>query len=260
MKTVNTVIANLERIIKFSNVKEESNIYQYWKIGRELCFGNKLNQYGTHFIDGVAKGLQRKGFIKNTYKRRGLYRMQQFYKSYPDWQIFGSLLSEISWSNHILIVESIESEDKAFWLVLCVENHYTARQLKDTLKKWKAGVLVRPGNNYELIQISGIEGVKTHQKVTFDNRSYTIPTRDELENMKEVDILSICRDQSVDIKDIHINENLSIMEKTCSFLDQVKNPYCCRVGEVVVKCVFTEDGLNMDEIIGRDILCSQSQI
>jgi len=105
MKTVNTVIANLERIIKFSNAKEESNIYQCWKIGRELCFGNKLNQYGTHFIDDVAKGLQRKGFTKNAYKRRGLYRMQQFHRSYQDWQIFGILLSEISWSNHILIVK-----------------------------------------------------------------------------------------------------------------------------------------------------------
>jgi len=33
MKTVNTVVANLERIIKFSVDKEESNIYQYWTIG-----------------------------------------------------------------------------------------------------------------------------------------------------------------------------------------------------------------------------------
>ena len=64
----------------------------------------------------------------------------------------------------------------------------------------------------------------------------------------------------VDIKDIHIGENLSVMGKTCSFLEQVKNPYCCRVGEVVVKSEFTEDGLSMDGIIGRNILCSQSQI
>lgn len=49
MKTVNTVVANLERIIKFSDAKEESNIYQYWKIGRELCFEKKLNKYGTHY-------------------------------------------------------------------------------------------------------------------------------------------------------------------------------------------------------------------
>ena len=117
-----------------------------------------------------------------------------FINLYPDWQIFGTLLSEISWSNHILILESIDSEDKAFWLELCVEKHYTVRQFKFKLKKWKAGILVRPDNNYELIQISEIEGVKTHQKVTFDNRSYIIPTLDELENMKEVDIRAIYRD------------------------------------------------------------------
>jgi len=33
MKTVNTVIVNIERIIKFSNDKQENMIYQYWKVG-----------------------------------------------------------------------------------------------------------------------------------------------------------------------------------------------------------------------------------
>ena len=36
MRTVNTVIANIERIIRFSNKKQENMIYQYWKVGREL--------------------------------------------------------------------------------------------------------------------------------------------------------------------------------------------------------------------------------
>ena len=36
MKTVNMVIANIERIIRFSNKKQENMIYQYWKVGREL--------------------------------------------------------------------------------------------------------------------------------------------------------------------------------------------------------------------------------
>lgn len=63
MKTVNTVVANLERIINFSKAKEESNIYLYWKIGRELSFAYKLNKYGRHFIDDIVYGLQKKRFI-----------------------------------------------------------------------------------------------------------------------------------------------------------------------------------------------------
>jgi len=253
MKTVNTVVANLERIIKFSNAKEESKIYQYWKIGRELCFGNKLNQYGTHFIDDVANGLQRKGFTKNVYRRRELYRMQKFHKEFPDWLNFGTLLSEISWLNHKLIVESIESEDKAFWLVLCVEKKYTVRQLKDTIRKWKAGILFRLGNNYELIQLSEIEGMKTHQIVTFDNRSYVIPTMDELANMKEIDNHSIQRDQLVGVKDIYIDERFSVTERICSFMEQIKNPYYCLVGDVVVRCEFTEGGPSLEEIIRKNM-------
>jgi len=35
MKTVNTVIANIEHFIKLSNKKQQNMIYQYWKVGRE---------------------------------------------------------------------------------------------------------------------------------------------------------------------------------------------------------------------------------
>ena len=34
MRTVNTVIANVERIFKFLNKKQENMFYQYWKVGR----------------------------------------------------------------------------------------------------------------------------------------------------------------------------------------------------------------------------------
>jgi hypothetical protein len=202
MKTVNTVVANLERIIKFSKAKEESNIYLYWKIGRELSFACKLNKYGRHFIDDIVYGLQKKGFIDNSYRRRALYRMQQFFAVYPDWQKFGSLLSEISWSTHVLILGSIDSEDKTFWLVLCMEKQYTVRQLKKVIEKWKDGKLFRSGNENKLLQLSELDGIKTHQKVTFEDISYIIPTLDELKSMKEVDIHTIGRDELVDIGDI----------------------------------------------------------
>ena len=37
MRTVNTVIANIERIIKLSNKKQENMIYQYWKVNLVFC-------------------------------------------------------------------------------------------------------------------------------------------------------------------------------------------------------------------------------
>lgn len=79
-----------------------------------------------------------------------------------------------------MILGSIDSKDKTFWLVLCLEKQYTVCQLKKVLEKWKEGKLFRLGNEYELLQLSEIDDVKTHQKVTFEDRSYIIPTLGEL--------------------------------------------------------------------------------
>lgn len=70
--------------------------------------------------------------------------------------------------------------------------------------------------------------------------------------MKEVDIRTMNRDELVDIGDIYIDENLSVMERVCSFMEQVKNLYIYRVDEVVVKCEFTENGPSLYEIIYRN--------
>ena len=54
MRTVNTVIANIERIIKLSNKKQENMIYQYWIVGRELSRKNSVNKFGSDFIGNVV--------------------------------------------------------------------------------------------------------------------------------------------------------------------------------------------------------------
>ena len=61
MRTVNTVIANIERIIKFSNDKQENMIYQYWKVGRELSCKNSVNKFDSDFIGNVTIGMKNAG-------------------------------------------------------------------------------------------------------------------------------------------------------------------------------------------------------
>ena len=60
------------------------------------------------------------------------------------------------------------------------------------------------------------------------------------EEMKNVDVRKVDPATLVDIKTIKMDESLSREEKLKQFVEQVKNPYCFRVGDVVVKCVFNE--------------------
>ena len=68
-----------------------------------------------------------------------------------------------------------------------------------------------------------------------------------IEEMKNVDVRTIDRDSLVDINEIVIDENLPPKERAAEFLKQIKNPYCFRVGKVVVKNVYSNDGVSLQE-------------
>jgi len=110
---------------------------------------------------------------------------------------------------------------------------YSVRKIKEKIGKWKKGILFRPGNESELLQIDEVEEKKTHKKYTFDKNTYVIPTQAELDRMKKTDVLKVDKNELVDIKDVYIDESLPIYERICSFMEQVKNPYCYKVGNVV---------------------------
>lgn len=68
-----------------------------------------------------------------------------------------------------------------------------------------------------------------------------------IEEMKKVDVRTVDPETLVDVTQIQIDESLSKKERVAEFLRQVKNPYCFRVGDMVVKNVFSEDGVTLEE-------------
>ncbi|MCR5023886.1 MAG: hypothetical protein K6A90_06090 [Lachnospiraceae bacterium] len=68
-----------------------------------------------------------------------------------------------------------------------------------------------------------------------------------LEEMKSVDVRTVDRDSLVDINEIRIDDSLPPKERAAEFLKQIKNPYCFRVGKVVVKNVYSDDGVSLQE-------------
>lgn len=68
-----------------------------------------------------------------------------------------------------------------------------------------------------------------------------------LEEMGSVDVRTVDRDSLVDVTQVHIDENLPKEERLKEFVRQVKNPYCFRIGNVVVKNVYSNDGVSLKE-------------
>nr|WP_304710543.1 hypothetical protein [uncultured Acetatifactor sp.] len=67
------------------------------------------------------------------------------------------------------------------------------------------------------------------------------------EEMRAVDARTVDRDSLVDVTQIHIDEGMPKEERLREFVRQVKNPYCFRVGNVVVKNVYSNDGVSLRE-------------
>lgn len=112
----------------------EELINMYWKVGEFLSREAEQAAFGDAYIDGIASEI-REAFpgIKG-FNRRGLYRMKQFYETYKDNEIVTPLVTQISWTNHLLIMSGCKSdEEREFYIHLCIKENYSKRQLERQL-------------------------------------------------------------------------------------------------------------------------------
>lgn len=65
--------------------------------------------------------------------------------------------------------------------------------------------------------------------------------------MKAVDIRTVNRDDLVDIRDVEIDRSLPKEDRIRSFINQIKNPYCFKCGDIVVKTSFIDTDVTLEE-------------
>lgn len=68
-----------------------------------------------------------------------------------------------------------------------------------------------------------------------------------IEEMKAVDIRTVDPESLVDVSGILISDDMTKEERVAEFVKQVKNPYCFRVGDMVVKNVYSSDGISLKD-------------
>ncbi len=61
--------------------------------------------------------------------------MKQFYETYRDDEFVSTLLTQISWSNHLAIMsKSKTKEERDFYVALAAKEHYSSRELERQLE------------------------------------------------------------------------------------------------------------------------------
>ena len=112
----------------------EELIKMYWKVGEFLSRGMENASYGDAYIDEISREIQETFPGIKGFNRRGLYRMKKFYETYMDNDIVTPLVTQISWTNHLLIMSGCKTdEEREFYIRLCIKENYSKRQLERQL-------------------------------------------------------------------------------------------------------------------------------
>ena len=83
-------------------------------------------------------------------------------------------------------------------------------------------------------------------------------TAQELEKMKAVDIGAVDKETLADASGFSFDNTLSRETRALRMLEQLKNPYCFRYGDMVIKLEFSEDGPSLQDLLTTFFLRQKS--
>ncbi|MBN2794775.1 MAG: DUF1016 family protein [Clostridia bacterium] len=132
INVVNLIQEARENAIRKVN---EELILLYWNVGKYISEQLEGQKWGSSYVDELASFISENCPEVKGFNRRGLYRMRQFYETYRDNEFVSTLLTQISWSNHLAILSSTKSdEEREFYIRLSIKERYSARELQRQLE------------------------------------------------------------------------------------------------------------------------------
>lgn len=113
----------------YRKVNEEL-ISLYWDFGKYISEKVKDSNWGDKIVDKLVDFMKREYPTLKGFNKRGIYRMKQFYETYKDYPIVSPLVTQISWTNNLMILSGTNSiEEKEFYIKMCIRNNYSKREL-----------------------------------------------------------------------------------------------------------------------------------
>ncbi|VAX14919.1 hypothetical protein MNBD_IGNAVI01-1029 [hydrothermal vent metagenome] len=114
LKTVNRELINL-----------------YWEVGKHVS--NKVNSdnWGKSVVEELSQFIQEQHPGIKGFSRRGLFRMKQFYEAYYKNQKVSPLVTQISWTNNLIILSKCKTiEEREFYILLSAKDRLSKRELE----------------------------------------------------------------------------------------------------------------------------------
>jgi predicted nuclease of restriction endonuclease-like (RecB) superfamily len=102
----------------------------YWSVGKYISDRLSTSEWGQKAIEQLAAFIQSQEPSLKGFEKRNLYRMRQFYETYPKPEIVSSLLTQLSWTHHSILISRCKTEaERLFYLQLATTERYSTREL-----------------------------------------------------------------------------------------------------------------------------------
>ena len=107
-------------------------VQTYWQVGERIVREELANKeragYGEKIIDNLADDL--------SFRRDELYRMVQFYKTYP---IVVTVSQQLSWSHYMELIKLKKEEERKFYEIKAIQERWSIRELRKRINYHEYG-------------------------------------------------------------------------------------------------------------------------
>ena len=90
----------------------EELILLYWNVGKYVSQQLVSQKWGSSYVDELSLFIAENHPEIKGFNRRGIYRMKQFYETYSKNEFVSPLVTQISWTNHLLILSSTKTDEE----------------------------------------------------------------------------------------------------------------------------------------------------
>lgn len=102
----------------------------YWNIGQYISSQVRNGSWGKGIVEELAIFLKHQDPNIKGFSARNIWTMKQFYETYQGNKKLPSLVAELSWTHNRRIMSLKTSEEREFYLLLCVQKKYSIRELE----------------------------------------------------------------------------------------------------------------------------------
>ncbi len=103
----------------------------YWNVGHYVSEKTNHERWGKSTVSELAIYIKKQDPSIGGFSPRNIWRMKQFYETYAENKKLSPLVTQISWTNNLIIMSGRKSdEEKEFYLRETIKNNYSKRELE----------------------------------------------------------------------------------------------------------------------------------